>query len=45
MPEIICNHPSTTTYREPDGSPEGGYYEVTICNVCMQELSRVHVIG
>ena len=45
MPEIICNHPATTTYQEPDGSPEGGYYLVTICTVCMQVLDRVHIIG
>jgi hypothetical protein len=45
MPEVICHHPSTTTYQEPDGSPEGGYYIVTVCTVCLQILDRKHVIG
>lgn len=45
MPETICHHPSTSTYQEPDGSPEGGYWIVTICTVCLAVLSRVHVIG
>lgn len=42
MPEL-CTHPTRTTYHEPDG--EGGFYIITICTVCMQELGRVHVIG
>lgn len=45
MPQTICNHPSTVTTQEPDGSPEGGYYIVVTCTVCMQVLSRTHVIG
>jgi hypothetical protein len=44
MPQL-CTHPSRSTYHEPDGSPEGGYWIVTICAVCMVELGRVHVIG
>lgn len=41
----VCFHHTTITREEPDGSPEGGYYIVTICATCMQELGRVHVIG
>jgi hypothetical protein len=43
MPE--CLHPTHVTTHEPDGSPEGGYYIVTRCAVCMAELNRVHIIG
>lgn len=45
MPEVICNHPSTVTTQEPDGMGDGGYYETVTCTVCLQVLSRIHVIG
>lgn len=45
MTPQLCTHPSTVTRHEPDGSPEGGYWIVTICATCMQELGRVHIIG
>lgn len=38
-------HGNHITHQEPDGSPEGGYYIVTQCAICMAELGRVHIIG
>lgn len=45
MPETICNHPSTITREEPDEYPGDGKYIITLCAVCLTELSRMHILG